>query len=265
LTVSAPSITFKVYLPDTHLSVKASGKGVTVPPLYESLEIDETAGIDPDEVERIKRSLERIKAYIAGVAKRNPAHRTSKILDALEDIMEGVGQVTSVDELHALLSSDITPSPMSPPALGSGSDDPRAALATLLGSDDVTIGQKHAIRRILVEEDPSHIRVTDNGTPAELAEARREIAKLAHEHAETKQELADMRDPAVSDSLAAKLAAAERVTPTSAVGKATLQALLTQLAPLETARDRGRSKSVVDLPGATLRRVYSDLKRAVTG
>jgi hypothetical protein len=232
--------------------------------LYDSLEIDEIAGIDPDEVKRIKRSLERIKAYIAGIAKHNPAHRTSKILDALEDIIEGVDGVTSVDELRALLSSAATSSPTPSRALNSDRGDPRAALVTLLGSDDVTIGQKHAIRRILVEDDPTHIKVTDNGTPTALAEAQREIARLTREHAETKQELANVRNPAVSDSLAAKLAASERANSTPAVDKATLQALLAQLAPLETARDRG-GKSIVDLPGATLRRVYGDLKRAVTG
>lgn len=138
--------------------------------LFDALGIDESAGIDADEVEALKRALDRIKVEAAQVAKVNDTTTTKELLNAMVIAVRKVGSVTSVDELHQVLGTlgSSTAMAVAPPASATTLSPNAQRVAELFDAADS--GQQQAIIRVLNTGDPAQIRVDRNGTPVMVAQ-----------------------------------------------------------------------------------------------
>lgn len=184
--------------------------------LFDKLGIDETDGVTPDEIESIKRSLDKMRVVGSQVAKKNPAPRTQAILDRVNEKLEALEDVKSVEDVDAMFAGGSLNGTKSVAPFGAGSTtDPGAALMTVTltadenrlldGMRNPTSGQQHAMRRLFNDGDAQHIPVEDDGTPSEIAKLRKEVKDLTKERDEALKDLAEERNESQDGSLAKKL------------------------------------------------------------
>lgn len=241
--------------------------------LFDMLGIDAGDGIDTSEVDAIKRTLARIKAGAAEVAKHNTTTDTLAILNEMERIVLKMSSAESVEEVEQMAGGGSSaPAPKStPPALNPGSDttptDPSAeetkkALGVVLASRHVDTGFKHLIRRGYDQAAPDRIEHDSKGTPKEVADLRAEVTKLTREFnnaqaAQTaaEQEVKDQADPKKAGSLAQQLKDAKAGKPSvDGVDKALVKQFVTDLnkglngihAALGSGKQLQATKKVVD-------------------
>jgi len=147
--------------------------------LFDALGVDESAGIDADEIKAIQQMLERMRIEAAQVAKVNDAATTIEVLTAMVTVVRKVGSVTSVDELHQVLATlgsgtamTVAPTSTAPAAAPVGTatalTDNEQRLVDLFRS--ASTGQQQAIIRVMNTADPACIRVDSTGAPVMIAQ-----------------------------------------------------------------------------------------------
>lgn len=128
-----------------------------------------------------------------------------------------------------------------PAALGAGSSgqpiEANEAFQAIMANNSVDQGVKHALRRVLIPNDPDHIPVGRDGTPSELVAARQERDRAKAERDDAQAELANERDANRAGSLARQLAdaQAEAAVPAEMIRKDAAQSLI---AAVKTAADQ---------------------------
>lgn len=178
--------------------------------LFDMLDIDETAGIDPTDVTAIKNALTRIKVVAATVAKDNDAPTTLAILCEMERRLRSVTGVHSTDELGQALAQDSTGSPAKALPGGTSTMSPEdTALNTIMASTTLPVGVKMAIQRMITPGAPDYIKVEDDGTSMQVATLTATVNRLTAEKDAAVTELAEEKDPKKKGSLAEQLAAAK--------------------------------------------------------
>lgn len=211
--------------------------------LFDMLGIDDTTGIDPQEIEAIKNALERLKVEAAQWAKTHASDETLAFTTALV--------LYARDLVRKGEMPGATPNNAGQPALALGAGggttpplDENAALDTFMHSPLIDPGVKAALRRLLNPKDPDPIIVESDGTPKDLKAAQSQLAATqkqlddvtkAKDKAEkdlddatkakdkAEAQLKDEQNEGKLDSLAAKLKAAEAKAASGAPDKTKLE------------------------------------------